>query len=204
MPNPWELPLPLIADTDDTRLFEWLGRAINEWERVEFSLSTLYSFFVGDTTLGSVRGYGEGRIYRERADILKRAAEKWFVQNSHQEFEGEFDRLMTAVTGFSDRRNEFAHGIVVEVSRFTFWRGRLPLASPSSRWFLIIPPVQVARKQDDNGMPAYGFSSYELLILTERLGDMLVELHDFNSRLWPDDWPPDATRKALGIPSRET
>ena len=42
MANPWDpLPLPRDADLDDKLTFEGVGRIIDQWERIEFTLSRL-------------------------------------------------------------------------------------------------------------------------------------------------------------------
>src|SRR5687768_16897531 len=49
MANPWDpLPLPRDADLDDKVTYEWVGRIVDRWEQIEFTLARLHSVFVGD------------------------------------------------------------------------------------------------------------------------------------------------------------
>src|SRR5262245_43821723 len=122
MADPWEIPLPLMADEDDSILYEALGRAIVRWERIEHGLSIMYAFFDGGPRYQAMRAYGGGNIFRLRLDGLLRVASAWFVRSCNQELEGEFDRVIAACRGFSDRRNEFAHGLVEDVGGYISWR----------------------------------------------------------------------------------
>ena len=187
MADPWDpLPLPLLGDQDDGVLFEALGRAIDRWEYVEFGLSQMFSLFTGAETWQKMREYGSnGNIFRDRLAGLQRVGSAWFIKNCNQQAEGEFDRLMTAARGFSDRRNEFAHGLVMDVSGFIVWRLQMRLASPTTPRFIVMPALHDLRKHDTLGMPTFGYSSRELQMLYERLLDLEVEIALFMNRLWP-------------------
>lgn len=189
MGNPWDpLPLPLFGDEDISKLFYSLGRAIDKWEAIEFALSHLYSLFRGGRTLEGMREYGQGKIFRERADGLERMASGWFVRNCNQTVEGNFDNLIKATRGFSERRNEFAHGLVMNVSGFVFWRLQMRLARPEARRYIVMPPLHTLRKHDAFGMPVYGFSSCELDILHDRMLLLEVAIAQFAQSVWGPGW----------------
>ena len=190
MGYPWDpFPLPLLGDPHDSVLFEALGRALERWEQVELGLSFMYSLFVGDPTFHRMRDYGAGKIFRDRLTSLRLASDAWFIRNSNQAMEGRFDRLASAAEGFADRRNEIAHGLVVDVRGITFWHATMTLASPRSPHFLLVPPLHYLRKHDETGMPKYGYSSAELNALRRHLEDLEVAIHRFKSDLWPTQWP---------------
>ena len=200
MINPWEFPLPLVADSDERALLLALGKALNKWEYMEFGLSQLYSLFVGDRSWYGMREYGaNGKIFRDRMDGLARVADQWFARNCNQSIEGEFNRIVIAAKGFSERRNEFAHGLVMDVKGFYFWNDQLRLCSWEQPRFLVIPAMHVVRKHDDKGMPTFGYSSYELSIMHDRIHDLEIEIAHFMNHLWPG-WlhevdKPSAPRK---------
>jgi hypothetical protein len=108
MANPWDpLSIPRDADLDDTVTYEWVGRTINRWELIEFTLARLHSVFAGDPDgTEALREYGVGRTVNERDAIIRASAEKWSVKNPDQKREGQFDKLMQQYVGFADRRNE--------------------------------------------------------------------------------------------------
>ena len=190
MANPWDpLPLPLTADTSQSILFEVLGRTLDRWEYTEIGLSIMYCLFVGDPTFEKMREYGEGRIFRERQAILRRAADKWFTKHPNQNEEGEFDKLMEAATGFAARRNEIAHGVVMNVQGVHFWQEKLRLASPNAPHFLIVPSIHTIRKHDSTGMPVYGYASQQVEYLYNQIAKLEVAVDSFKRRLWPNNWP---------------
>jgi hypothetical protein len=178
-----------MGDQDDAVLYTALGRAIDRWEHIEYGLALLYSLFVNDPTFAAMKDYGAGNIFRDRLTGLQKVAAAWFVKTPCQDIEGEFDRLMTAARGFSDRRNEFAHGIVMDVSGFTFWRLQMRLALPDTRRFIVMPAMHIIRKHDETGMPTFGYSSLELSVLQERMLEYELDIDRFTSRLWPERWP---------------
>jgi hypothetical protein len=66
MSNPWDpQPAPTRGDDSPGLTFEWAGRAISQWEHIEFQLALLYSVFAGSPNNGkTVQEYGAGRIFR--------------------------------------------------------------------------------------------------------------------------------------------
>jgi hypothetical protein len=187
MANPWDpIPLPRDADLDDRITFESVGRIIDRWERIEFVLSRLYSLFVGKPNDGpAMREYGAGRILPERVNILRKAAEEWFVKNQNQKREGTFDRLTQEVLGFSDRRNEIAHGTVDRVSALTFFRERTSRADYLVQW-AVVPAYQISKRYNFGGVPKYMYGTPEMKLLLERLIILYVALGDFLDELDPD------------------
>ncbi|MEW9838690.1 hypothetical protein [Mesorhizobium marinum] len=190
MANGWMLPLPLFADSSDEPVFMALGRAINRWEHIEFSLAQMYSLFVGDESLRKMREYGAPSIFRDRLAGLQHAAEAWFIKNPSQGHEGTFDKLTTAARGFSDRRNEFAHGLVLNVTEHIFWRVHLRLHAPDTERYLVVPALHTVRKYDRHWQPLFGYSSYELDILSERMSNLEGELDYLAFTIWPNAWLP--------------
>lgn len=205
MANPWDqLPLPIIGDLYDTALYEALGRLVNRWEYVEVGLAIMYSLFVGDATFTKMVEYGSGRIFKDRLAGLRRIAEQWFVKNPNQVAEGQFDKIAAAASGFADRRNEFAHGIIMNVSGLVFWRVQLRLASPQNPQFLLVPALHVIRKHDAAGMPQFGYSSSQLTFLSQGLSELEISMDEFKRSLWPSYWPTLRADKTARTISRDS
>jgi hypothetical protein len=184
------LPFPLLGNIYEETLFASLGRALNKWEYVEFGLSLAYCLFAGDASFKKMQEYGRGNIFRERLSILERAADAWFVRNCHQEIEGEFQQIVSTARWMADRRNEIAHGLVMDVQSFTYFRVNLILASPNNTQFLLIPPFYHVRKHDSvTGMPSFAFSNIELDMLFDRFLEFELVIDQFKRRYWPDLWP---------------
>jgi hypothetical protein len=125
--------------------------------------------FVGDPDgSAALRAYGVGRTVPERDAIIRAAAEIWFVKNPNQHREGQFDKFMQGVVGFSDRRNEIAHGIVHQVSGFTFFRAATTRADYLVQ-SAVIPAYHVMRRFHSSGVPKYMYGTPEMMTLYNRL-----------------------------------
>ncbi|TIX70770.1 MAG: hypothetical protein E5V25_09390 [Mesorhizobium sp.] len=187
MSNPWDpFPFPLFGDQIEAEIYEWIGRALDAWEHVEFELARMYSLLVGDPEWSKMQEYGSaGNIFRDRIGNLANVAASYFCIKPHQDHEGALDALITACKGFADRRNEVAHGMVMNVQTFMFWQEKLKWAVPNVPQLLVVPPYYLLRKHDSSGMPGFGYSSVELTALTTRLRELSWSIDDFNSRVWP-------------------
>ncbi len=151
MSNLWDVPpLPTIGDDDEEATYAGVGRVTSQWEAIEFQFSRLYSIFVGKPD-EEMRAYGAGRIFRERSKILAEAARDYFIRNPDQELEGQLHALTIRAEGFSDRRNEIAHGIVFQLQRLSFFREQMdPSVRGKFQWGLI-PPYHTSQKHAADG-----------------------------------------------------
>lgn len=189
MADPWDPPpLPSRGDDDDDATYAGVGRVMSRWEAVEIELAHLYTVLVGRPhDAGATREYGSGRIFHERLATLCAAAEDYFRIDPNQTREGETRELLRKVRGYSDRRNEIAHGIVRQIS----WvRGLREYLSPDAIGhiqFCLVPPHYTFRKFDQANRPAYAYTSQELLILEQHLFDLAEEVQAFRLTLDPED-----------------
>ncbi len=179
MTNPWEVPpIPLYGDPKEDDTYMGVGRVLSAWEGVELVLGQIYSHFVGMCyQLGAFHEYGAGRIFSERFVIIARAAEKFFVKWCDQDLEGEFLRNSLAVHGFSNRRNDVAHGIV----RPKEWIEPIDPFNPLARTpttFLLVPPQYKFSKFDQNNRPTYAYNLAMLLQLDRDLFNLRLRLLD--------------------------
>jgi hypothetical protein len=83
---------------------------------------------------GAYRKYGEPLNFKERVDLLERAAQSYFIRHCSQENEGTFFSLVCEVRYFQPRRNEITHSIVA-------WRSQ----GGANEYFLL-PPDYFAKK----------------------------------------------------------
>lgn len=192
MPDPWDpFPMPSRGEPVEFSLYYGMGKVIDCWERVEFGLSQLYSLFLGDRSFMSMTEYGRtGNIFRDRIAGLGRAADEHFRRSPHQAAEGGLDRLIAAAKGFSDRRNEVAHAIVMDVQTVLFFQHNMTQAAQGVPQFLVIPPVYHVRKMDANGLPAFAYSTVELNVLGDRMFNLEVAIDDYIRECWPGALPP--------------
>jgi hypothetical protein len=182
MTNPWDpRPFPKGGDPFDAKTYEGVGRVLSRWEAVEFQLARIYSIFVGDPDGDAIQQYGLGRIFRERLEALQAVSQPYFVRKPSQALEAGLDCLGKAATGFADRRNEVAHGMVFPVHELSFFRERFG-TPPEMPHYLLLPPWYAVRKHYE-GTPlyAYGFDELwslmvKLLTLSEQLGKYRLKL----------------------------
>ena len=181
----WDKPFPLPSSGDDNErlTFDGVGRAITAWESVEFELSRLYSIFAGDPDGSAIQEYGRGQIFRERLKSLKEAGERAFIRRPDQGLEDIMGCLGGTAQGYSNRRNEVAHGIVFLVSSLTFFRVRFCTAAGECSWALI-PTYYNIRKHNNDGAPTYAYTSTELRALTGMLYELLDKIKGFRITLF--------------------
>lgn len=169
--NPWDsFPFPLSGDQDPTNTYAGVGLVTSEWESVEFNLARLHGTFVeGDPSGASIRDYGKGRIFSDRIRDLQKIGCKYFTQHCNQDLEGGFHAICINATGFSARRNEVAHGLVMEVSGIQFFQEKLKLADLSEKQHLLVPPYHIMRQHEWDGMPSFAYNSAQMHQLASRI-----------------------------------
>ena len=171
MANPWDIPpLPKFGDDNEDVTFTAVGRVMTQWESIEFELARLYSTFVGKPDdYSALREYGQGRIFRERLNDIKRAADAFFLVSPGQDVEGGFLEIETYTRGFSERRNDTAHGVVFKISGLEYLADRLDSSVRNKPQFALIPLLHTIRRHDDDWFPIYAYTSRELLELHDSL-----------------------------------
>ena len=112
---------------------------------------------------------------------LRTAASAYFLRQPDQHREGTFDGLCTEAEGFSERRNEVAHGAVMPVNKLAFFCDRLDLRDERKQ-FLVIPPLFAIRNHS-YGLPAWGYSYEELWELMARLLELSIKIDDYRRAL---------------------
>lgn len=192
MRNPWDIPpFPKRGDVDENVTYTEVGRAISNWEGLEFNLSRVHSALVGDPDGDAMRQYGTGRIFRDRLKILIDSANEHFVRCPDQEGEGGFDRLVAHLVGFSDRRNDVAHGIVFPVQRLNLINQHFDKDLRDQKQWALIPPYHTIRHHSSDGVPLYVYTSVELRELSDGLIYLNYVVDLFRNTLLP----PEAQRR---------
>lgn len=149
----------LKPDTFDGQLYEAVGVMMTAWEWVELRLSMLYSAYVGYPEGDALFQYGDGRIFRERISALRRVAEQHFVAYCSQDREAAFTALALNATDLANRRNEIAHGVVLDVTKILpeDWPAKL---SGEENYFLVPHAYAFRRSRGPN---FYSYSSSEII-----------------------------------------
>jgi hypothetical protein len=158
MSDNWDIPpIPERGDESADDTYRMVGKALSEWENLEYTLAHLYAEMVGKRSqIVALQYYGApvigkegsvGRIFTTRIAGLEQLAETFFVNNPHQNHEGEFARIADAAKRLADRRNEIAHGIVSP-----FKNGEYGL----------VPPLYSKTKFGEKNQPIYIYTATEL------------------------------------------
>lgn len=184
-----------MADDNPDHTYYGVGLVISGWESIEFEFSRLFSVFCNDPDGMSLREYGAGRIFRERLGSLNRKADEYFTRHPNQHREGRYKELTTAAEGFSARRHEVAHGVVINVADMEMFQERIRLLDPTKLQTVVIPPYYHLRSHAKDGMPVYAFNSLQLQNLALKLRDLELDIRDYYRSLLGQE--PVARNKPL-------
>jgi hypothetical protein len=191
MSNPWDNPpLPSNGDVNIDAVFNGVGRVMTQWEGIEVGLSRIYSHFLFmPDDFPTIRKYGSGYKFRDRFADLEEVAERFFVAHPDQHLEGEFHQIGVYVVGFSDRRNDVAHGIVNPIQFYDWYKTRAAEIKPRTTYWALLPPYHTFRKHLANGEPAYAYTSKELLALEQQLIAIYGEISQYRGKLVMHGFP---------------
>jgi hypothetical protein len=162
--NPWEVrPQAEFGDRDPNDLFVAIGKALTEWENVEWSLAELFAVVVSARSKSvfwqpAVQAYGSIVSFNGRCEMLRVAGEAYFStrkQRAHRA--DDFKKLVNEAGHYAGRRNEIAHGKVSEV----YWYDSRKNAK--SHGFYLIPALFNPKKVKKSTGMAYGYVSTDLL-----------------------------------------
>jgi len=106
---------------------------------------------------GKNREYGRPANFRERLTNLEAAGCRYFCKWPHQDLEGELTWVIRYAMGYSQRRNDIAHGIV----RLAGVVGIDIDIRDEMRW-CVLPPHSRADKFTSGNMPTYILTSREI------------------------------------------
>jgi hypothetical protein len=184
MPNPWDIP-PIAdhGDIGEAVLFEQIGRALSEWEKVEDACAELFATFVyapkqSTHRLPAIRAYGTVISYKNRCEMIKHAAEAYFKTRKAKEkqFSTELKKLLTTCQGFSGRRNEIAHGTVSVA--FYSRRGK---TKNIGHW--LFPSLFNPNKMKIDTGVTYQYTSTEIIHFRQEFTKLHLKLTEFRERL---------------------
>lgn len=193
IPFPQFPHLPDMGDPTPGRTHEAVGEFIHCWESVEFELSRTFSAVMGKPDGRLIMFYGEhGRIFKDRLNLLKIAIGHEFVVRPHQGREAQFDKLVEAVTWYSERRNEIAHSVVYDLTDLPSFTERHEGKQGQGSNYFAVPPLYAFTKREAYRLagksPPYALSSVELHALCAGCLELLRECRDFRHSLFPSEW----------------
>lgn len=155
MANPWDIP-PTKARGDKTPvpIYTAVGLAMSAWEFIETDLSSMFAVFSGATTwtatAPAVRAYGSIVSYRARREALTAAARAFFKVHHMPREQRSFKIVLKKCDGWSDRRNDIAHGLALRVT------------SIAPGYFLWPTPSNTRKYHIDSTEPAYRYRASQI------------------------------------------
>jgi hypothetical protein len=172
MADPWDIPpLPKRGDLSAQITWAAVGKALTEWEELELYLARVYAVFIGLTPFNAIQEatYKDAAIFRERANVIERAAESYFAKHPCQDIEGDFEALMREARNLAQRRNDIAHGVVKLVWMSEF--ADIVDTDDLRQEYLLAPAAYRAKQFDWVRTPTYLYSSIEILRFAEAFRD---------------------------------
>jgi hypothetical protein len=158
---PWEIPpFPEHGDPSADLTFAAVGRAMSEWEELELYLARLYAKFLNIPPIQAivVAEYKNAAVFRVRADVIEKAADKYFISRPDQDREADFSQLLADIRQLSSRRNDIAHGVVK-----LWWNHRETFSEAVDRnEYMLTPSTYMDKKFGDDRAPQYLFRSVEI------------------------------------------
>ena len=113
-PKPWALlGYRSCGDGSVEPIYAAVGKALSQWEELENRLASLFAFFVGDVPgddAPAVRAYGTVISFRSRCGMVNAAARAYFHKHPDEGLEAKWTDLRKQLEGYSERRNDIAHG----------------------------------------------------------------------------------------------
>jgi hypothetical protein len=181
-------PIPKRGDTDSNRTYLGVGMVISTWETIEFELARLYTVFVGriDDDL-ALREYGDPAVFVGRLGELSKAAAQFFLLKPHQQYEGAYDRLTVLLRGFSERRNDVAHGTVFPIHTLNYFKPYLDPQTAAEPQYGVIPPYHTLNRHLSRERPAHCYAYAELSWLVGQLLKLAEAIRGYRNLLVPPE-----------------
>jgi hypothetical protein len=173
------------GDTDPCDTFASVGHALTAWEQMEAQLATTYSIFIGrPRQIDAMSNYGlTFRIFRERANAVLQASEKYFISCPDQCAEGDLRILISRATDLSIERHRIAHGILQAVPEYDArLKDQDGWVMPVVRYRLGAPWYAAEKLKS----PIVGKESTEINLIAQKFSTLRDDVARYNVALSPE------------------
>lgn len=196
MSNSWDRPpdsaIPLRSiDKDPKPIFAALGRAVSNWEGVQAAVTEVYLSILDqqndELDQKALDEFGQILRVPNRAKELRNRTDEFFRQGTELEegFEATFrsalSSLLKAYEGWTQRRNDLAHGYVTEWDApdysdgnqpiVTFY-GLLPSHARTRKWFMYEPEYNYIAREIEAFADAFSQLDNELADLARKMNEV--------------------------------
>ncbi len=189
MMNSWDAPpFPKNGNKSSLSLYAAIGESLITWEELEVTLAHLYSSLKSGSRFDAIafKEYGEPLNFKDRISKLKCVACEHFIHFPDQLFEGEMCWIVANSIGFSQRRNDVAHGVVRMIHMIQDPRATLLSFTGSPEWCLIPPMFKDAKYVSPN-TPAHILTSREIKKFTAQFWKIIRRASDLARALEPQE-----------------
>jgi len=191
MPDPWDIP-PRAEEGDpsDEAICKWIGRSLCAWEEYEVYLARLYAIFSGLPMHGgdTYKAYIAGQTlnFSGRLQKVEKAGNEYFLRFPNQQDEADFSSILKQSRGFSARRNDVAHSVLVpgltdwDASKRDFeeW-----LREKHEEWWLV-PPEYMQKKYSPGMRPTFSYVSADLRAFYDAFHSLILPVNELAYRLY--------------------
>jgi hypothetical protein len=178
--------MPTVGDDRKDKIHLAVGRAIHQWEVIEHHLGSLFAVLLGSAVpIGALRAYGAMTGFAMRRQLLLHAGSVMFHYHQNNELKSEFNTLVKNVMdNASQRRNDFAHGLVIK--EYRHGRGH----------FFLVPSYHSAKHRSIDAKPEYHYTSKEIAEYTKKFKLLagMVHRHHMKVSDWRATWPEKVRR----------
>jgi len=182
--EPWKLPPPpAVGDKIVFPLYAAMGLAITMWEMTELTLAMFYTSLTseqeGETFILQFEFDGSAG-FRSRSEKIIKAFDLYAQANPNQEIEGKFSEIIHRAGQLSMRRNDIAHGMVMDSGGW---------AEGDPKGCLLFPAWANYRKWRTGKRPAYQLNSKQIVYFAEAFVDLRHDIERLQVLLFGKDHP---------------
>lgn len=125
------LPKDAQGESDPEVLYASVGRALSNWEFLQFSLAFLFTACSGAAfPYPIMRAFGQSMLVTAKLDMIQYAADASLVRE--KALLERVKNLVSSIRGYNDRRNDIAHGVVQIFAPSAYYL--LPTAGTSRKY----------------------------------------------------------------------
>lgn len=186
IPEPWKIPPPKAGDQVIFPVYAAVGLAITMWEMTELALAALYTSLTseqdGEAFILKFEFDGSAG-FQNRSKKVAQAFNAYAIANPNQKIEGRFEELMHKAGHLSMRRNDIAHGMVMNSQGW---------AEGDPKGFLLWPALQNYRRYRDkypSKRPVCQLNSQQIVAFAEDFVDLRHDIDRFRDSLFGTGHP---------------
>lgn len=167
-PRPATLPR---GDGDPREIVQCIGEITTVWEGTEISYSYLFATILRPTHSipAARRAYGSIISAKSRRDMIDGAGEVFFHHFPNERLEQELGELLNIYMSAASRRNEIAHGIILN--------GQPP------RWGWYLEANAYSAKRDVTFKSPYAYTSAQMHQIATWFNQLRTDVYTFGNTL---------------------